>query len=98
MVQNIAGQNLSDAQLHKDYQDLAQNLLTTLPMSRIHGYGLTKKQIQQASFGGPKQAQIIQKMKHIIATDQAFSEQRATQQTYSTAEGQFGVIGGTKER
>lgn len=98
MAGKIAGQNLSDAQLQKNYQALAQQLLTTLPASKIAGYGISKKQIQEAVFGGPKQAVLMQKIQHIMATDQAFSENRANQQTYADAQGNYGVLGGAKER
>lgn len=86
-VKKIGGKNLSPEQLQASFQQTAQDLLTTLPLSRIQKYGLKKNDILQARFGGKKQADVLQLMQHIQQQESAFYQDRASATLYATAQG-----------
>jgi hypothetical protein len=99
LIERISNKGLSDADLTQGFQQVAQQLLTTLPLSRIQKYGLSKHDIAAAEFGGPKQAQIKAKMEHILAQEKAFEEQGAQgPQSYVTQGGTPASAGVSQQR
>lgn len=78
MLEQISGKGLSEEQLSAGFQALAEHFLTTLPLSKIQGYGLSKASFKQAIFGGPRQAEVRQKMKRVLEQEEAFYEPRVT--------------------
>jgi hypothetical protein len=84
MIEKISGKGLSEAQLQSGFQELGDTLLEVLPLSKIHGFGLSKGLVQQAVFGGKNAAQARKKIQHVLETEEAFWESpRAAQQTYA---------------
>ena len=77
LVGRIADKGLSDAALTSGFQSMAEQLLKVLPLSKIQGYGLTKKKIEQAVFGGKNQTQVRQTIEHIMKQEEAFFQPRA---------------------
>lgn len=49
-----------------NFADLAQQLKTTMPLSRMAGWGLTKQDLVELEFGGSRQAAIAEKVTHIL--------------------------------
>jgi len=78
LLERISGKGLTEDQMAAGMQEVAQNLLEVLPLSKIQGYGLSKNQLATGTFGGPHQAAIRQRMEHILRTEEAFSAPRAT--------------------
>jgi hypothetical protein len=74
-INEVAGKGFSPQDLQQRFEQVASDLLTTLPLSRIQHYQLSKKDIEDARFGGPKQAEVLQRMQHILTQEQAFEEQ-----------------------
>lgn len=96
-IEKIADKGLTPEAMKAGFEQTAQDLLTTLPLSRIQKYGLTKRDILQARFGGKKQAEVLQKMEHIKSQEEAFYKDRASAQIYATAQGVESLGGsGTK--
>lgn len=80
---------LSEAEMQAQMQDLARHIKTTLPMSKIQKMGLSKKDLVQLEFGGPRQAEIKQKAERILKSHEAFFQSRShTGQTRRLGEGQ----------
>lgn len=72
----IPGADTMDpAALQQHFQNLAQSLRTALPQSKIQGYGLTKKDLVELEFGGPRQAAIADKVQRVMAQYQGNMEQ-----------------------
>ena len=69
---------LSEAEMQAQMQQLAQNIKTTLPMSKIQKMGLSKKDLVTLEFGGKNQAEIRQKAERIVKSHEAFFAQRPT--------------------
>lgn len=76
LVERISDKGLSDEAMATGFAEVASNLLTALPLSRIQGYGLTKREIVNASFGGKQSAQTQQKIQRILDQEEAFYEER----------------------
>ena len=93
LVEHIANLGLSDQGLAAGYAELAQNLLTTLPLSRLQHYNLTKKELEQAAFGGKHSAEIQRKIEHVQAQEQAFYGDRAEMGLVQGAQGGLGIAG-----
>lgn len=72
----IPGADTMDpAALQQSFQNLAASLRTALPQSKIQGYGLTKRDLVELEFGGPRQAAIADKVNRIMAQYQGNMEQ-----------------------
>lgn len=93
LLGKIADKGLSVDAMNQAWQQVGQNLLTALPDSRIQGYNLTKKQIAEASFGGPHQARTRQRIQDILNQEQAFYQQRASADLVTTPSGGIGERG-----
>jgi uncharacterized protein YfkK (UPF0435 family) len=76
VVKKVAGLGLDTSQMQKGFAQLAQELQRTLPMSRIQKFGLSKEDLVQLEFGGPRQAAVAQKVQQIMANEQAFLQNR----------------------
>jgi hypothetical protein len=59
-------------------QEVAEHLLTTMPNSKLAGFKLGKRQLMSGEFGGPRQAEIRQKMQRVLETTIAEGEGTAT--------------------
>lgn len=68
----------SEAELQLQMQELARHIRTTLPLSKIHKFGLTKKDLVTLEFGGPNQAAIFEKVQRLGLTQQLFEAERST--------------------
>lgn len=85
----LQGRALQDA-----VDALAQNFLETLPLSKIYGEDLSKKDIAIAIAGGKGSAQIRQRVERVLATEEAFNtEQRAIPQLVETEAGKTTLLG-----
>lgn len=71
VVKQVAGLGLTAGQTSSGYAQLAKDLTSLLPQSRIQGMGLTKKDLVQLEFGGPNQAAIAVKAAQIVANEKA---------------------------
>lgn len=72
----IPGENDMDpAALQQHFQNLAASLRTALPQSKIQGYGLTKRDLIELEFGGPRQAAIADRVNRIMAQYEGNMEQ-----------------------
>jgi hypothetical protein len=67
----------SEAELQAQMQELARHIRTTMPLSKIHKFGITKKDLITLEFGGPNQAAIFEKVRRVLATQEAFEADRA---------------------
>lgn len=77
----VAQKGFSQAQATAHFQNLSQLLGNILPESQIQGFGLTKADLIQAEFGGPKQAQINQMIQQLSKNQQAFDTGQVTSKT-----------------
>lgn len=75
LIKSLAGKGLSEGQLQQGFAKLAQDLQTTFPQSRIQGFGLSKRDLAQLEFGGPRQAAIAQKAQQIMNNAKQFGAQ-----------------------
>jgi hypothetical protein len=96
--EKIANLGLSEADLASGFGQLAHAFLTTVPLSHIQNSGLSKSDIRQAVFGGPKQAKIQEKMKHMLGQLQAAGQATAHTQVTPTQGGGLQAIGENKQR
>ena len=65
---------LTEAQYQEHFKNLAQNLKTVMPMSRIQKLGISKRDLITLEFGGKGQDEIAQKVQRVMRNDQAFNE------------------------
>lgn len=80
IAKRVPGQ-ANEAEIQGRFANLAQQMRTLMPLSQIGKYGLTKQDLIDLEFGGPKQAAIAEKVDTIIRNRQAFNQSgRATQQ------------------
>lgn len=77
LIEKISGKGLSEEEMRAGFQDLADHLLTTMPLSRMQGYGLSKKDLVSAVFGGKNQGAVRQKMLRVAQQEEAFYVDRA---------------------
>ena len=75
------------------FQELQSHLMTTLGESRVNAMGLTKRQLKQAAFGGPKSARVRQKIRQVLETTAASGEDRATAAVSETQGGALAAAG-----
>jgi hypothetical protein len=97
-ILEIADKGYSAGSLAEGFQAVADQLVNTLPLSEARRFGLDKQDILQATFGGPRAAQARQKIRRVMETNEAFSEDRAAPQVYSSAEQNVNVLGNTDQR
>lgn len=71
-----APDEISQEELDAGFEEIADNMLNTMPLSKIYGLGLSEGELAQAAFGGPRAATARQKIKRILETDKAFSEEQ----------------------
>lgn len=64
----------SEAEMQQGMQELANKIMTLLPLSKLHKYGLNKRQLATLQFGGPKQQQIADKVRRVLAQEQGIQE------------------------
>jgi hypothetical protein len=60
-------EDMDPAALQQHFQNLASSLRTALPQSKIQGYGLTKRDLIELEFGGPRQAAVADKVQRVMA-------------------------------
>lgn len=97
IVERISGMGLTEEAMAEGFENVADQLLDTLPLSKIQGYGLTKKDIVTAQFGGKGSAAIRKKIQQIMDQDEAFHQDRARTGTYATEEG-VSSLSGNKQK
>lgn len=81
VVDKVGQKGLSATDLQTKYADLANKLQTTFPQSQIQNMGLTKKDLVQLEFGGPRQAAIAKKVQQITDNEAAFNQNQTTTAT-----------------
>lgn len=69
-VEAIGNKGLSETELSQGYQSLANQLTTTYPLSKIQKFGLSKQDLVELQFGGPRQASVAQKVQQILKNEQ----------------------------
>lgn len=98
LILKITQQGLSEQELASGFQELSTHILNTLPLSKISNYGLNKRDLTQAVFGGPKSAAIRQKIMRLLAEEEAFYEERANPLIFPGEEGSPVYLGGSTQR
>jgi hypothetical protein len=93
LIEKLADKGLSDEALASGFGEVAENLSNTLPLSKLQKYGLTKADLVQASFGGPKAQEVRDKIARIQQQDREFYESRANPQSFAAEGGGLGVQG-----
>lgn len=81
----------TEEQLAEGFDKLGEDLLTVLPLSEARTYGLTKRDLIAATFGGKNAAKARQKVKRVVQTHEAFQEDRANAGFGMTGEGRLGT-------
>lgn len=99
-IQELAGERILESpQTKLAFENLAHQIKTTLPLSKIYKFGVTKGDLLQLEFGGPRQAEIAQTVQRIVDTDEAFqSSARVRGQVYPGQGGGVTAPGGQAER
>jgi hypothetical protein len=88
LIKAVANKGFDQGTLDQGFAQVAEQFLTVLPASKIQGYGLTKKQILAATFGGKGSAEVKQKIAHIMEQEQAFFDTpRGTMQVQGKVSG-----------
>ena len=87
-----------EAQMAGSFQELAQRFRQLLPEGNITGFDVSKEDLIQLEFGGPRQAQVADTVARILAAVKARQEPLAQPTFASTAQGPqlYGV--GTQSR
>jgi hypothetical protein len=93
MLERISGKDLSEDEMTAAFQEMGEHLLTTLPLSKLQGYNLSKRDIETHAFGGKHQADIRQKMKRVLEQEQRFYGPRATPALASGDQGGLVPVG-----
>jgi hypothetical protein len=94
LVKRVAAAGLSDADLQKSFEQLADLFLSVLPESQIRGIGLNKRQLVTAVVGGKNAARAREVLGQLMRNIQAFEQtDRASQQLVPTATGAL-LVGG----
>jgi hypothetical protein len=75
VISTVAGKGLSPAEEQRGYQQLAQQLTTSYPLSKIQKFGLTKADLVQLQFGGPRQAHVAGIVKQITENESNIEDQ-----------------------
>jgi hypothetical protein len=78
LLERISAKGLSEAEMASGFQELAEHLLVTMPLSKLEHMGLNRRKLVQGEFGGPHQAEIRQKMKLVLETGIAAGEEQVT--------------------
>jgi hypothetical protein len=97
IIERVSAKGLTEEAMSTGFQEVAEQLLTVLPLSQLQGYGLTKRDLVTAQFGGKGSARIRQLAERVIKQEEAFYENRAATPTYATAEG-VETLGGEKKK
>lgn len=79
-IHGVADQNLDPSVLATKFNEVSDNLLSTLPLSQARAYGISKADIVEATFGGPRAAQARAKIARAKAEHEAFAQDRAAPQ------------------
>jgi len=78
-IQAVSPETLTESGTQATMADLANQLRTTMPLSRLYAqHGLTRSDLITLEFGGPGQADIRIRAEKALATAKAQSEPRAT--------------------
>ena len=92
------GQITESSATTQSFQQLAQEFRTVVPLGKAYSFGVTKSDLVQLEFGGPKQAQIAETVTRIMNQEKRLQEQAtAHNQMYPTAQGNQ-TLGGYSER
>lgn len=99
-IQKLSPTRIQDTEEAKQtFEQLAQQIRTTIPLSRIYKFGITKSDLLQLEFGGPRQAEIAERVRRVLATEEEFrTGQRARSTLYPTQGGGVQALGGQRER
>jgi len=93
LLEKISAKGLSEAQVNAGMQELAEHLLTTMPLSKLEHMGLNRRKLAQGEFGGKHQAEIRQKMKLVLELGIAQGEERVTTGVQQTGAGGLQSVG-----
>ncbi len=78
LVEKVAGLGLSQPQMQQSFAQLAKDLQTTYPMSQIQKFNITKQDLVELEFGGPRQAAVAKKVSQVMANEKAFLTNRVS--------------------
>lgn len=87
LAKSIPG-HMSEVELQAHFKNIAQHIQTTVPLSKIHGFGLSRRDLYVLEFGGKTkkgktQAQIGETVQRILDTQAKYEgEQRGTQEAH----------------
>jgi hypothetical protein len=87
-----------EAQMAGSFQELAQRFRQLLPEGNITGFDVSKEDLIQLEFGGPRQAQVADTVARILAAVKARQEPLAQPTFASTAQGPQLYGAGTQSR
>jgi len=87
-----------EAAMAGSFQELAQRFRTLLPEGNITGFAVTKDDLIQLEFGGPRQAQVAETVGRILAAVKAREEPLAQATFASTGQGPKVYGTGTQSR
>ena len=76
-----------ETELAAGFQELVKRYRELLPEGRITGFEVSKKDLDQLTFGGPRQAKIAERVARIIATVEARQQPLAQPQFVATGQG-----------
>lgn len=86
-LEHISSLGLSEAEMGQRFAELSQALGTVLPLQEAQLYGVKKKTLVAAAFGGKNSERARQKVERAVATDEAFYQDRAASSVYSDEQG-----------
>jgi hypothetical protein len=99
LIKMVSDKGYDQQALDTGFAQVAEQFLTVLPESKIQGYGLSKKQILRATFGGPGATEIKLKMQRILAEQDALNKNElAAGPSYTNQQGGLTVAGADQQR
>ena len=94
LLERISGLGLSEEALNKGFNELADDIENTIPLSKLYGVGLTRADLVTLRFGGRGRNEIASRVAEITAQRNLSEEQKAQPQLYQTERGSRLNVGG----
>ena len=98
VIERISNMGLSEEALASGFLSLEERLRTGLSLSEANLYGLTKKDVVRATFGGKGAGKARERYDRAVATAEAFEEERAVQNVGAAQGGGAATTGGAATR
>jgi hypothetical protein len=77
----------SEEDFREDFSELAQAVKEVIPKDKLLGFGINQRDLFQLQFGGPRQAEIADRVDRALKTYEGLFEDRAQPQLVPTAKG-----------